>query len=472
MKHLFLALLFCASTAVANFENFRTATRVPGFTPDTGVCKLTLEAAAAADGTSDFLNSFPVIRVGVVHAPGFGHQMSSVHLIGRLRDLGYHGEIQVIYANESAEKLGALMPIFDPKGPAIQRNAERKLTFTSIETFERETKEFPTTALAFLGAEDSTLYQPASKPTKYRVDTLVRLQPANWLNGEQSIESASGKEQSLQDLRSLQHVLTDVNPTNVPAFLSEQLGLPQESVKLKNLESFFAASDQFDTGCFYNAQTTRVFTASRYAEGIALAMNDAPQVFEKGIVIPILSEMSPYNLVNLEKALKETATAADRVDLVDISDPAFSSKFPPAKGRILVLTATELPPPVVQLFFKRGTLPPAISGKYSRNLLLRLGVPFMETTFSDLPKDLPMPPELESILQRSLSDFQFDIDNPQNPRHLPPRGIQTMVIYSVSNRGQAMRETFRNAARVSDPMREDKTVRAIERVRQFLEEKD
>lgn len=436
----------------------------PKLTCAPGLLKVAQEA-----GLGLFLNRFPVIRVGVAAGPGFGHQMCSVHLARRLRELGFRNEIQIIYDEGTAPKLEVLVKGFNAAEPGVQKvvDFENSLTLVSQSVFEQTPNRFPPVALGFLGAEDDRkMFSSKGRtlPVYYRVDTLVRLQPPNWLEGTMSIENTAGRLESLEDLKPLRNTVTRLDPKDLDAFLKAELKDPAGSARFENLKKLLSPSSPWLLAPFYNAHTDRVYTVGRYAEGIALAMDESPNHFPNGVVIPILSEMSDYNLHNLGLSLKKRTRTASIAKL-EARDFHFT---PPAAGQIQLLPLEGLPPRVAQLFFERTELPPAISGKYSRNLMLELGLPFLEIAFTDLEDDLPMPKPISQLMNLAICDFTFDRDNPTNPSELPPRAIAKIILLARSAEGDVLRSTFAGDPK-RDPLLHDKATQAIQRLRKFLE---
>jgi hypothetical protein len=432
-------------------------------------CAAALLRTAQAVGVKAFLNSHPVIRVGVTLAPGFGHQMSSIHLVRRLRQSGYEGEIQLVYEQYSDERLSALVPGFKQGGDPVQSFPERKLVVVSLAELQKNAERFPEVGLGMQGAQDESqnfipLPGRPFKPSTYRVRTLMRLQPANWAEGHQAIESIDGRRDSLEDLKPLQYAVLETLPVDVVSFLSLETTDAPESPRYALLQRLLSSAPTHEVAAFYNAHTNRLSTLNHYVDSIREAMEQAPHLFLEGAIVPVVSELTDYNMTNLKRMLSENPRLKDRVTLFDAQDPIWTTGKQPEVGQIWIVRVGNLPPPVSRALYEKSGIPPALTGLYSRNQMLRMGRPYLEVQFFDLRQVLNMPPKVAELFQSTIFNFIEEIDlGPNTPKSFKDASIANFILLSRSEQGAALREAYRVKA-VADPLADDKFWQAILRL--------
>src|SRR4051794_19286827 len=68
-----------------------------------------------ADPVYDYLAAQKTIRILVVGAPNYGHKMTAVTWIYRLRELGFKGDIEIVLEKGTHKKIQTLLPKLPPK---------------------------------------------------------------------------------------------------------------------------------------------------------------------------------------------------------------------------------------------------------------------------------------------------------------------------------------------------------------------
>ncbi|MDZ4678294.1 MAG: hypothetical protein SGI74_12385 [Oligoflexia bacterium] len=322
------------------------------------------------------IKKLPVIRIGISASPGNGHQAAGAIVANRLRQLGYQGKLEIVYAEKTKEQLGFLFPPFNPDGESIQKFIDQNIVFIAKQKFMLESELFPKVELAILGADDNHRY-----PTDLRVDTLLTLQPLKWSKPSTVIKiMPSGKFTSL----SLKHLANmgysyELPHSNDPlAFIKEQLShTPGLAKKTDGLNAIYREIGHIDLAAAYGhfMNQKQVFT---YARGILWAMDNSPELFTKGVVIPVFNSLATLDKIDLKKYLRSSPSLAQKVKVVDILNAELSIKLKEIKrGEILIVTVGSVTKPVFELLYSESSIAPVVEGRNSMNLMHILGRPYL-----------------------------------------------------------------------------------------------
>lgn len=405
-------------------------------------------------GLKSFLNRFAKIRMLIVHAPGFGHQMSGIALAQRVEELGFKGTLEIVHEEYVDAKLRVLVPGFQT-GVEKQRIGNR--VFLTREYFHSHASELGTVELGLMGAEDEQrnfipLPDRPTRPAVLRVRVLLRLQAANWTEGTQTLETITGQTTSLNDLNGLPYVITQ-----------PKLTIPSGFTRILD------RSHPIEIAPYYNAHTNRVSTLLHYLTGIASAVEIHPNLFDGGVVVPALSEMSSYNLERFKIGLSESATLRDRVTLIVLSNNDVIP--PPSPGKITVVIAPGLSPALNQVLLSRATIPPAIAGRYSQGILLQLGIPFMETNFTDLLDEIRFGDGARSLFLGSSFEFDSETPLPLKNYRGEPNAIGRFIVESRADGklGDELRATYRQGI-ITDREKQDKVIQGLLRAKALVDQ--
>lgn len=86
-------------------------------------------AVTVPAGVERYLARQAKVRVYISQAPGMGHQIASLNVMKRLRQLGFTGRFEVIFADDNLNKLLILVPDLLPL--CINRVSIRSMQYLS-----------------------------------------------------------------------------------------------------------------------------------------------------------------------------------------------------------------------------------------------------------------------------------------------------------------------------------------------------
>ncbi|WP_437895102.1 hypothetical protein [Sorangium sp. So ce124] len=202
----------------------------------------------ASDRLSDFVNGQSEIRAYIPHAPGFGHQSSTINLIRRIADqLEYEGTVRVVYddggtaetlkqredakekqasgqplsENERSilgdktieEKLAILVPGFDASKGAGEQTVTLGTT-RIVFTPESKAKQLPPAKFGFTAGYDSS----DNLAERLNSDHVLKLQPYGWQQSRGIWKRVS--DQTKRELETIEQALKN---SRTPAAQKRQL---------------------------------------------------------------------------------------------------------------------------------------------------------------------------------------------------------------------------------------------------------
>ena len=340
--------------------------------------------AAVRSAASGFLQEFETIRIGVDKAPGNGHQAASATVMKRLRQLGFRGRFEVVYAPTEKDKLEYLLSGFDPQGPSVQELPASGIT--AIESGSPHSGDLDWIPLGIVGATDRFL-----KPFWLRAEQLLTIQPFRWegatLQFWRSWTSRGTTSESWESvpLRGLYHLplaydLPD--PEDAGAFIAEKMSAtPEMLAKVPGLASIVEAADRIETlpayGLGMNEGREKLLNLMR---GVRYAQRKNPGRFRGGVVIPLISRLDDQEMALLARSVAEGAALLERVFSVDVEDPDVVRRVEGLqKGDILLVRVGPVAQDVFEYLFSRSTLPPTLAGRNGANLMLLARKPFFKT---------------------------------------------------------------------------------------------
>ena len=334
-----------------------------------------MSSVGTAGPVEDYLAPQPMIRVLAVSAPAFGHQITALTWVRRLREMGYAGTIEIVVEEGVREKFGTLNPRLENARTTI-------VSKTDLQKAVSDGTAKPVD-LAIIPAED--YFAPGGYPIKRAVGRptprdqlaakhVLRMQPHGWRDGFRSVERADGQTESLEDLLPL---LMQLPRQESPASHDVEVlsaWLQETSPRLSALERQTIATLMSQPDLhrlpFYCAHEEQVPALVQLIKAAANLPGQKP------VVIWTASELSDFQWSNV---VRGTKTLADNGQL-SVVDASIGGDFnPAAKVRVI-----RLHQPSGQLFeelVRTTTLPPAVTGKYAQNLMMQLGQPWIELKF-------------------------------------------------------------------------------------------
>ncbi|MGE0614748.1 MAG: hypothetical protein AB7P04_03835 [Bacteriovoracia bacterium] len=380
---------------------------------------------------ADFLNTQTTIRVGISQAPGNGHQSASVILIKRLREIGYTGKIEAIYseAKDGREKLGFLLPGFNPKGPDVQHLDNLNLDLiTATEFLRSNPKPVP---IGMSGALDAV--------ADFDLETThyLQLQPYTWGADHFVLyrkEDGRLERVNLNHLRSQGvRMQTSVGP---PA--------TQLTENLPGVRALLENPSRFDWMPIYG-RSDQPYKVAMQAVAAQAAQAHKPAAFRGPVIVPVFSKFTSADEADIRQLATQWAKEPSKLKFCRADDPSLSAIRSSLKaGETLIVFIGNVPPEVFNHFLDLSTLPASVAGKNAMNYMLNVGKPFqitsqdkthiqavaeaakslspseqegvvtqLRTVHSALDLDLvPMAPDL-----KALTDYYLSALDPADPMH-------------------------------------------------------
>jgi hypothetical protein len=402
------------------------------------VVLLSFSKNANALSVEEYLATQTTIRVLVVNAPNFGHQMAAVAWMKRIRELGFTGDFEVIVEQYSLEKLPILIPEL---ADSIKVGAPVPHIFLASEKMHIYEKSvflsaltshlLPQVNLAVVPAEDHFIKAgggmfraPApGRPTPIKElgsRFVLRMQPFAWLDGSRYIEHENGLTHNLNDLRLLlmippKNILpTSSNNEVLLKWLKETITSATENEFL-NLTKLLADSDH-ERLPFYSAHAEK----TRYLTNLISGVINEPR--ERPIRIWCMSSVSDFQWQTFLNGKVASFIKDGKLKIVDLNkDTAFDLNTKSEnRHRIELIRMPHAPPALFELLSRTATLPPVVTGKYGPNLMMSLGIPFLEpNALTDIEETLKLNGHVRAITSQAVSYINNDGTTPL-PIHVNP----------------------------------------------------
>jgi hypothetical protein len=361
---------------------------------------------AAPDPDSEirqFLSQQRRIRVLAFFYNNFGHQISTLHLMERVREMGFAGTFEVVAEEGNREKLSTLM-----SGGLGERIGKVDYVYYRrfLENHADGRPVLKPVRLAITGGADTQLdYTFAFVKAEY----YLQLQPMNWKFPRLFV--ANRAYTSLERFNGLPiqaHAVTSADPLTF--FDQELAAVPELQYKAPGLKAIFGTPGQFEILPIYGLQMSGnpndPITA--LIQGLRAATLEKPGFWDKPIVLPILTDQRN----DWDSAL-DMAFVRQKVPYIKIGDPTLPQKLSELKaGELMFVQVSQVPADIFSYIFARGTLPGMLEGKNTAALALRLGQSYFHvkgSTFEWSHASLPDSPDRDAALawiRESQSIFQ------------------------------------------------------------------
>ncbi|RYZ98890.1 MAG: hypothetical protein EOP11_20105, partial [Proteobacteria bacterium] len=324
------------------------------------------------------LAQYPAVRVKMGVSPGNGHQDAARRMIERLRDLGFEGRVQLVYADSNAEKLELLVPGFDKTKLDLQIVNSKNLG--AVE-FVAESKAAPhikaeRMPLGLSAAADE--FSRGGQNGAFNVDTFLQLQPRRWAfkTSRREIRFGDEKPVDLQHLWNLGSAVKSEPVGEWDSFLSKELALAPPGIREKEEGLKLLLKQNADLLPAYSIDYTghpdKIL--SEVMKGVKQAAADHPQRFTKPILLPVFTEFK----TETERAATIAAMKDLGIEAVNVKAADLAARLSSAKpGEILFVEVGKVPPAVFENIFKEATLPVILEGKNLTNTMVDSGKPFL-----------------------------------------------------------------------------------------------
>lgn len=341
-----------------------------------------LDGSLEAKQVREYLRTMPAIRIAMIDAPGNGHQAVAVLLAKRLREIGYEGTIELLYASSAKAKLEFLLPPFRADGPDQQYIPDGNLILKPLG--ERPADNLPLGLLA--GDYNSQMsHRLHIKPEDINVQFLLTIQPPRWGDYPSLRWSLF-----MSSLRSVSHTWpvrqNFALPQDLSSFLTEEMSHSKRLAgKIKGLTDLVTLADQerieflsaYGLGFEGEAKLAHLLAA------LEVVKNRAPHEFHGPIVIGLISNLNAGEWERFSSRLENVSDAEPNVKIVEIDSPNLRKQLYSGNDRsTYIVKIGAVSQEVWNLLNYKSSLPPLVAGTTGVNYLLLLGRPFLITKTS------------------------------------------------------------------------------------------
>lgn len=346
----------------------------------------------------DFISRFPVIRIYVAQAPELGSQSASIGVLKRIRSLGYHGKIELIYDDATKSKLPVLLNRFDEHGPDRQQ-IDGQLEAVSLSRFKASNPS--EVGLSLCGADD--IFEDSPEKAQARVGELktrmyLQLNHRQWSTawGSHLYFRPPGSTEVLHtyldDLEDM--YIKEKLPLvkNIEAFVDEQLS-GQFSAKRETVQAFLrdtvGVQKNWELAPVYGLTPgggNYVHALSHYIQGLRIAFREHPDEFRRnGIVVPVFNDLKPGQIAQLKRDIEKLNNELKSTPPIELES---LTNFSKAKNipAIRIVLVGRVPRDLFDYIFTTSTIPPLAEGKQTVNLMHLDAKPYLNSSrFEKLP---------------------------------------------------------------------------------------
>jgi hypothetical protein len=365
----------------------------------------------------EHLNRLGAVRLYFAPAPGFGHQMATLSLARRLRDLGYRGELEAVFAMDEknpgepaqyasvSRKLAELLPEFDPNEAADQFIPSLRMSVRSQASFEASHERMP---MGMTGGAD----KDRSYASELDTDRFLRLGPMDWTKYADHVLAPGEDEGSAVPGNADRTLLyRPAGPEDIhDGFFAGLDPSKYAEAKRDGLALLAREARARDVLPAYGLTFLGGAGLHRLALAVSQALDRRPDLFRgRGVIVPLLLDVPDMarSVQSLVDRLPEFSLPKDRLEALkrantrlrarfqfaSITDPDLGSTLDAlVAGDILFLKTGPVPPPFFEWLFANATMPPTLEGKNSMNLARLLGIPYVPVTpdaYNGLRERLP-----------------------------------------------------------------------------------
>ena len=359
----------------------------------------TQNSSAQNTYTAEFLNQFPVIKVGFTPAPGNGHQASTMLVMKNLRELGYQGKFEIYYDlsdkdlgsklekflpgftfdhnNLSRQSLPAMNATIEPFAKEYKTHASTSTNNGSIEAFSGASMKGKT--LAVCGGDDKYL-----NPDQIGADYVIRFGATNFGNPEIRVaygppEDRKYRAFAISEAQNMGIGNPAPKPKDAQEFIKKQFeGFPEEkSAKVQGLLAMEKVMKQHEVLTAYGLsyQDGWVKLATLLKATMKVQENEQLNL-KKGVVVPLLSNFNDQEWAVFNSHLDEAQKT--HIKVISASDPEITSKLKNIGPKdIVIVKVGAVPQGVWDHLIAESTYPPIIAGTTSHEYANGLGKPFI-----------------------------------------------------------------------------------------------
>ncbi len=313
---------------------------------------------------AQLLRSLPLVRISIPNAPGNGHQAVGALIARRVRELGFTGRLEILYPPAVKSKLDVTLRGFDTNGPDAQ-----ELPALGAHAVAASGGPLERVPLGIVAASDSGA-------PDLNADVTVSVQPFGWR------APAVRMEGRLRHYRSMKNTVIAQRPpapTDLDAFIEDQFGGSQRMrEKKESVRALVRHLGQVELLPVYG-MSDHPAVLGTLLNGIAIAQDRQPTAFHGGVLVPIFSHVSSFDLGRAVGSLPKQVRGRVRVVFVKEPDAVETELRAARTDEILLVQVGGVPQEVFEYFYSKETLPGTVAGVNAQNMMLSFGLPYLTT---------------------------------------------------------------------------------------------
>jgi hypothetical protein len=328
---------------------------------------------------------------------GLGHQASSVTAIGRLRELGYDGTIQVVYDTKYiGDNLAILMPEFS----SSEIRDRNKIIFQKVRRID-DCPELPFAPLVITGAHDESEDLQGLANAKYNGGIYINLQPTDrqdlprWLEGladEKPVPLAKDAALVCFEQPDSHHndeieekYRTDPRLSSLGKFMESVIDRHEldHDIEFQSIYGLYGADAYPPVKDPISGEMVRRFVDPvDELKALTAGLSKAQEEFKKPVVLLVHSKLDDETYARLIEHTQEQLTAGERQGRVILARNAVHAQTFLAPGKldphdILICRADSLPKISFEALLLASSLPPVAESSNTTDLLEANQKPFI-----------------------------------------------------------------------------------------------
>lgn len=397
-----------------------------------------------------YLNKQSKIRVLIPSTTNLGHQMSSLHVMRQLRELGFKGVFEInVETSSDVEKLRTLQPDFtgNPNDEFIFQNYGRVQMHVGL----LDKDQVDRVGLTITGGWDATV---GTTYNHINSDYFICLQPLYWKHPTYAF--VGEQFHSLHHLIKLPMKTFPTIEADIETFFHTSLSIqPHLRGKAEGLREIFRRQNQFELGPMYGLQMTDAAPTvmGAYAKGILAAVEEG--LITKPVLVPVFSQHGNY--FGLDKFPAQ---------LLEINDPQLAEKLDRLKaGDVAFIDVGFVTPEVFSYVYSQQTLPGVLEGQNAKSLMQELGLPYINlrgdfvelTTLHGVNQD-------SEALKKINEAYSLFIGKVEWNRQMKPeqKAIIVDFIRDTRNPESAVSKLYASYAKHNQNLKYNKIVQALD----------
>lgn len=421
--------------------------------------------------TLNWVLSLDTIRIGVMPAPGNGHQSASAAILRRLQQLGFSGRIEVIYDQKERTRasMKLVFPDFDTEKGDDFTTQDGKIRFISYYSFK--SKEQPTVDLALIGGADQKY-----SPQDLKAESLIIVQPFRWYDAPE-FKLIHSKTTHVRDKFidfGLEFVSAnwESNREEIIASMKKN-GLKE---KWLGLNKIISLQNRIGITPIYGFGAETAFPILRYATVLAhmLKTQQSTTPFRRPVLLLFnkIDTEALQEVFNSTQSFQNLFSLPEKIPVISVTDfDRLNAELEKDTQLPLIVNVGPVSSLAFEAIYKMAFYPPVVEGQNSIHLMSTFGKPFFpshdEEVYSFTAEQIEAA-DIKTQKQLAISEswlysknHYFDFTNPDFLDEMA-----TLLRDAIQSQSPLSRFFAMNSSPVQD-MKKDKIMVMLRELYQF-----